>query len=132
MQAYGEADKSQCDLAEAKECDPYIKFFVNDEKIYQSPSRENIAIYDLNYRYVSGRIPKSSTIKIEIWDDDQQTGVLSVFSSNDDLVLRTEGNIEDFLNNPFRAGVTTTGAQFNGQNSINTYSFWESEYEYID
>lgn len=132
MQAYGEADKSQCDLAEAKECDPYVKFFVNDEKIHQSLSRENIAIYDLNYRYVSGKILKNSTIKIEIWDDDQQTGLLVWASSNDDLVLRTEGDIENFLSNPFRAGVTTTGAQFNGQNSINTYSFWEDEYEYID
>lgn len=132
MQAYGDADRDKCDPAEAKECDPYVKLIINDEEILRSPSRTNIAIYDLNYRYVSGKIPRNSNITVEIWDDDQFTGFLAFASSSDDLVLRSEGNIDDFLNNPFRTGVVTTGAQFNGQNSISTYSFWEDEYDFLD
>lgn len=105
---------------------------INGEQIHRSPSKTSTAIYDLNYRYVSGKIPKNSNITVEIWDDDKFEGLLAWASSSDDLVLHTEGDIEDFLNNPFRPGVVTTGAQFNGQNSINTYSFWEDEYEYTD
>lgn len=132
MQAYGDAEKDKCDPAEAKECDPYVVLIINGEEIHRSPSKENTAIYDLNYRYVSGKIPKNSSITVEVWDDDHFTGILAIFSSSDDLVLRSEGDVDDFLKNPFRTGVLTTGAQFNGQNSINTYSFWEDEYEYTD
>lgn len=133
MQAYGDIDKKSCDPAEAKECDPYVKLFINGEEVHRSDSRTNIAIYDLNYRYVSGKIPRNSKIKVEIWDDDLFTEwFLKPFSTDDDLVLQSEGDVDDFLNNPFRAGVITTGAQFNGQNSISTYSFWEDEYEFTD
>lgn len=132
MQAYGDILKDKCDPAEAKECDPYVKLIINDEQILRSPSKTNTAIYDLKYRYVSGKIPKNSRISLEVWDDDKFEGILAPFSSSDDLVLETHGDIDDFLKNPFRPGVITTGAQFNGQNSINTYSFWEDEYEYTD
>lgn len=105
---------------------------INGEQIHRSPSRTNTAIYDINYRYVSGKIPRNSNITVEVWDDDKFEGILSIFSSSDDLVLHSEGDIDDFLNNPFRTGVVTTGAQFNGQNSLSTYSFWEDEYDFLD
>lgn len=132
VQAYGDSDKKNCDPAEAKECDPYVKLFINGELIHRSPSRTNTAIYDINYRYVSGKIPRNSNITVEVWDDDKFEGWLAWASSTDDLVLHSEGDIDDFLNNPFRTGVVTKGSQFNGQNSLSTYSFWEDEYDFLD
>lgn len=79
--------------------------------------------FDVDYHYVSELMPKDSTIKIEIWDDDS-----GFFGSEADLILRTMGDIDSFVKNPFRGG-TVTNNKPSGQNSINTFVFWVDEYE---
>lgn len=123
LHAYGDDDGAACE-AIGDSCDPFLKFFVNDNLIYKSETRANTLTFDVNYHYTSELIPKTSTIKIEIWDDD--SGFLG---SESDLVLRTVGDISSFVQNPFRGGTTVTKTSPSGQNSINTLVFWEDEYE---
>lgn len=119
LHAYGNTNGAACDTFGGY-CDPFVKFFVNDQLIYKSSSRADTPSFDVDYHYTSDRIPKTSTIRIEIWDDDS-----GFFGSESDLVLRTEGDVISFVNNPFRGGATSPS----GQNSINTFVFWEDEYE---
>lgn len=123
LHAYGDDDGNACDSFGGL-CDPFVKFFVNDQLIYKSSSRQDTISYDVNYHYTSELIPKTSTIRIDIWDDD--SGFLG---SEADLVLRTVGDVTSFVENPFRGGTTCTKRSPSGQNSINTIVFWEDEYE---
>lgn len=132
MHAYGKIDgKTSCDDS-SDECDTYVKFILNNATVNRSETHERTAIHDVNYRYVSDKIPKTSTIKIQVYDDDSVR--IFTFANKfieDDLLLETEGTIDSFLKNPFRSGAIMKKTQLNGQNSINTYVFWEDEYEYV-
>ena len=127
MFAYGESDGTRCDSETTSPCDSYVKLFVNGAFIVQTPTIANTLTYDVNYRYMSEKIAKSSKIVVEVWDDDDPTGV---FGSPDDLILRSEGSIDNFLDYPFRDGPNVNlASEIDGQNSINTYTFWQDEYE---
>lgn len=92
--------------------------FINNEKVIETAPQENECCLDTNVTYQSIKIPKKSTIKIEVWDDDS-----GFFGSADDLVQSTEGNIDSFLKTPIRVG-----AMFStDQNLIETIAFWQDE-----
>lgn len=120
--AHGEADGSRCDTGGGL-CDPYIKLFLNGKNVLQTLSTEDRCCFNPNVIYTSDKISKSSRIKIELWDDD--SGFLG---SADDLILRTEGNIDSFLRNGVREGAVVRDLFVSYTNSIVTISFWKDEY----
>lgn len=120
IRAYGSADGSSCDISATSLCDPYVKLFINDEKVIQTDAQQNICCFNVNATYQSIKIPKASTIKIEVWDDDS-----GFFGTDDDLVLRTEGDVNSFMNAPIRDGAVFS----THRNSIETISIWQDEWE---
>lgn len=72
--------------------------------------------YDVNRSFTTAEIPKKSTIKIEVWRPKS--------SSKDKLILSTEGDVESFLKEPLRKGTHFD----EGDNRIETISFWEDAY----
>lgn len=87
----------------------------------KTQTEKNKISYDVDKTFSTGKIKKSSIIKIEVWASKTDKN-----DDNDKLILRTEGDIDSFLEEPLR-----TGTQFNnGLNRIETMSFWQDEYEY--
>lgn len=115
---YGNATKN-CKLLFKSGCSPYIKLFVNGEKVLQSTPRKKVFFFDADIMYTTPRIRKNSTIAVEIWD----AGTWS--AETDALIQRTEGNIESFLSQPLREGVESNGRR----NSIEAVSFWQDKFE---
>lgn len=120
IRAYGLVDGSSCDVAASSLCDPYVKLEINDEKVIETKPQENICCFDVNATYQTIKIPKTSTIKIEVWDDDS-----GFFGSADDLVQSAEGSIDSFIKTPIRDGAVFSTQQ----NLIETISFWQDELE---
>lgn len=80
--------------------------------------QKNHESYNPYITFTTERIPKNSTIRIEIWDKG------AGFWKSDALIQRTEGNVESFLNKPLRNG----GNCSENHNSIETMSFWSDEF----
>lgn len=97
-----------------------MKLFINNETVIETKPRENECCLDANVTYQSIKIPKKSTVKIEIWDDDS-----GFFGSSDDLVQSTEGSIDSFMKTPIRTGATFS----TNQNLIETIVFWQDEFQ---
>lgn len=118
IRAYGLTDGSSCDVSATSVCDPYVKLFINDEKVLETTAQENICCFNVNATYQSIKIPKKLTIKIEVWDDDS-----GFFGSADDLIQSTEGSIDSFMKTTLRDGAVFSTQQ----NLIETISFWQDE-----
>lgn len=132
VRAYTKWDNSQCDpvkqVRDNFDCDPFVELFIDGESQLRTSTRDDTCCYDdLNVHFTSKKISKSATIKIEVWDDD------NTFAGDlpPELILRTEGNVDSFLNKGYR-GVNGT-AKYKGAvnlgNSIDTISFWQDEYK---
>lgn len=119
--AHGNADGGSCDSTVDNPCDPYIKLIINEKEAHQTRSRTDTCCFDANEYYVSEKIANSSTIKIEVWDDDS-----GPFGSADDLLQRAEGSIASFIEKPVRYGAKVGDVV----NSIEVAVFWRNEYEY--
>lgn len=122
---YGERDGSNCKFYARLlsafwtiGCDSFIELKINDELTYKSPVMKNKFIYDANAIILTPRIPKSSKIKIKIFDH----GVLWEKTA---VILNTKGDIDSFLTEPLRKGANINGKQ----NAIETVSFWLDEYK---
>lgn len=95
-------------------CDPYFKIFINGvEKLVSQTYWDKIPCTGLDVTHVAGSISRTDFIKIEVWDKDS--------SSDDDLMLRTEGNVDSFLRQSIRRD---DGSDVNN-NIIVTYSTWK-------
>lgn len=80
-------------------CDPYVKLFVNDEEEFKTqPQLEKSGWTPFDQTYYSPKIPKNSTIRIEIWDDNSFEK-----NKNDNLLLDHSMDIDSLLNTPFIA-----------------------------
>ena len=121
--AFGLSNGHFCD-ASMIFCDPYVKLFIDGKLIHETSPKNDKITYNSDYQYVSEKIKKSSEIKIQVWDEDGET---------DELILESIGDVNSFLNEPFRGGdsfeIDYNHNKITQQNSINTYSFWEDEYE---
>lgn len=120
VHAYNEEETGNaCDnLSSEDYCDPYIKVFINRELVYQSEMLSDTARFNADYTYKSKKIPKSTIIRVEVWDYD------SFLNGDDDLIQQTEGNIESFLAKPVRDG----NGYYEDRNFIETVTFWQDEY----
>lgn len=76
-------------------------------------------VYDADHQFITGKIAKSSKIKIE---------VLYFVRNGEKMVLRTEGTIDDFIENPYRSSTRVRNGILNENNSINTYVLWTDEF----
>lgn len=118
--AYFLPDGTRCDDDITVKCDPYIKLFIDDKLILQTERKDETSVYDVNVIYESKQpIPKTTTIKIEVWDYD------SFLNGADDLVQDTEGNIESFLIEPVREGIRSNTTGF--VNLIESFVIWKDE-----
>lgn len=114
IRAFSSADGSDCDVS--GQCDPYVKLFINNEKVNQTKVWENTCCFNANAWYQSIKIPKKSTLKIEIWDDDS-----GFFGTADDLILQTQGSIDSFLKTSIHLSAR--------KNVMETITFWQDEFE---
>lgn len=114
--AYCRANGISCESNNKYGCDSYISLFINDENVLKSPKEMNKISYDANITFTTGRILKTSTIRIEVKD-----------ASSGDLILETEGDVESFLKKPVRESETGCKHTYN-VNSIETVSFWRDDY----
>lgn len=98
---------------------PYLKLFVNGEQAMETQIETDriVTIDDITHQ--TGKIPKTSIIKLEIWSNDH------MFWTNDKLLFQSEGDVESFLTQPFR----TDNQTLPESNTVDTVSFWRDEYE---
>lgn len=116
---YGELSGRSCKLNPSVGCDPYLVLYINNEQVMKTAKKTQTFFYDVNSIFTSAKIPKTSIVKLEIWD------ASSRFWGRDALILSTVGNIDSFLNEPLRKGVYISG----DVNSIETMSFWLNDYK---
>lgn len=91
--------------------------FVDGEQVMKTHTEKDEYTYDVDKAFTTGKIKKTSTIKIEVWRPKAH--------GDDKLILRSEGDVESFLKEPLRKGT-----HFDmGDNGIETISFWEDDYE---
>lgn len=102
-------------------CNPFIKLFINDELVKQSPKRSYKALHDADITYETAKIAKNSTIKLEIWNGGS-------FWTRERMIFTTDGDIDSFLKQPIRIGIGEVQTLDN-VNSIETMSFWLDEYK---
>lgn len=96
---------------------PFVKLYVNDEVVKESPKRNDKIIHDVDFAFETAKISKNSTIKLEIWHT-------SGFWSGMKLAFSTNGNVDSFLSRPYREN----GHNSSNVNLIETMSFWKHEY----
>lgn len=116
---FGKDNGKQCKFPSSSGCDSYVVLFVNDEQVMKTETVKSRESYDVNKIFTTAKIPKTATIKIEVWHSKTDD------ANKDKLILSTEGNVESFLQRPLR-----TGTEFEkGVNQIETMSFWQDERE---
>lgn len=117
-------------------CEPFMHLIINGELVKEKKIEKKTGkhfIYDADYVYTSKLIRNDSTIKVEIWDDASLwVGLDNLISNYDNksLIFSTEGNITSFMEKPLRLGAEywwTNNIHY--KNTMNTYTFWEDEYE---
>lgn len=80
--AYGEADGTACKIA-GFHCNSYFKLFIGGKEVFRSQTRKDQFVYDAEYTHVTGKIPKDTKIKIEVYDES------SAFFEKTHLILST-------------------------------------------
>lgn len=102
-----------------KGCNPYVKVFVNDELVKQSPTRNDKTLHDVDISFETAKIPKNSTIRFEIWD-----GSCGIWSG-EKFIFSANGTVESFLNHPLRKN----GKDSDKIDAVEIMSFWRDEYK---
>lgn len=107
-------DDKPCEFIVRDPCDPYVKFIIDGDLEFQTPTKHDTRTTDDVYDYyTTKRISKKALIKIEVWDEDWDA---------DDLIMMTEGHVDSFLRSGYRPGR-------NSGSYIDTVSFWQDEYK---
>lgn len=115
---YGKASGKTCQFVDTLGCNSYIRLIVNGEEVLKTEIEKGKFHYDVDKTFTTEKIPRKSTIKIEVWRSK------SMASHQEKIILSTEGDVDSFLKQPIR-----TGAHFDrGDNRIETMSFWQDEY----
>lgn len=100
-------------------CKPFIKLYVNDELVKESPARNDGILHYADITFETAKILKNSTIKLEIWDAG------SGFWSEEKSIFSTVGDVESFLDHPIRENSMNSSEAI----SAETISFWRDEHE---
>lgn len=116
---YGDIDEKESSVQLPPGSNPFIKLFVNDKQVKESPKRKDETLHDVDITFETAKIPKNSTIKFEIWDGS------CGFWSGEKFIFSTDGNVESFLNDPFRENDRDTKKI----DAIEIMSFWRDEYK---
>lgn len=119
---FGKANGKPCKFQGYSGCDSHIVLFVNGQRVMKTPTEKNKFSYDVDRTYISEKIPKNATIKIEVWNS--KTEKLTA-SRREKLIQRAEGDVSSFLEQPLRVGALVEGSA----NRIEIMSFWQDEYE---
>lgn len=99
-------------------CNPFIKLFVNGDLMLRTKKVDGFS-FDANLSFTTVKIPKNSTIKIEIWD--ANLGFLD-FNTR---IFSKEGTVDSFLNGQ----ILQSDSFGEKDNSIEMISFWRDETE---
>lgn len=119
VQVLGDCDPG---AGSSKLCDIYVKLYINNVMVKQSKTVDNTAMYDAELTYRSGKINKSSKIKIELWDNDDPVKHSRVFD--------TEGNISSFILEPIRC--TYRANIYNTTKFVETTTIWIDHLEEVE
>ncbi|XP_037042115.1 uncharacterized protein LOC119078623 [Bradysia coprophila] len=121
--AYSLPNGDDCDSL-GDRCDPYVKLFVDGEMVQSAP-RSNTNRFDPDLSFVSKKLTKEKTIKIELWDDDST----AFGRGSDDLIFRTEGTVESFLKDGKRSSGKSKGVTQSHANEVYLIAIWRDEYK---
>lgn len=116
---YGEVNGKTCKWNPSHGCDPYFILYINDKEVLKTAKKVDKFFSEVDKTFTSAKIARNSIIKLEIWD------ASSGFWEKDALILRSEGDVDSFLNEPLRNGIYVLG----GVNAIETISFWADDYK---
>lgn len=119
---YANSNGNLCNIYIPFQCDPYVKLFVNGEKVFESPKKTETIYANDDITIETEKIPKASIIKLELWSSDR------IFWSNDKLIFSSEGDIQSFLTQPFRKDAQNSTDIYSIE-TIETISFWRDEYQ---
>lgn len=88
----------------------------------KTPKKKNAFVYDIDTTFTTEKIPKSSTIRIEVWHSKSKKDKAS---EKDKLILSFEDGVNSFLRRSVRKGAIIHGAE----NEIDATAFWQDELE---
>lgn len=98
-------------------CETYIKVMFDNRQAFKSATKDYVLAEVPNYYFYelfrSHKIPKSTDIKIETWDEDD--------GHNDDLILQADTNPTSLGNGAHK--------YTSGENKLSVVSYWRTEYE---
>lgn len=125
VRAYVKVNGNKCDTGPLNYCDPYLILFINNDQVNATKPRASTCCFDAEYTYYSSKIPKTSTIKVQLWDSDEKR-----LLNNDDLILEAEGTIESFM----KSSIRPDGASRIDEktNLLETTTIWQDELKYIE
>lgn len=103
-------------LGDGKYCDPYLKIFIDGKEYYKTKKLLNVIGWQsFDEVFHSPRISHNSTIKFQLFDDDQRE-----YSRDDPLLLEKEIRISE----------TKNVNQLNeGRSIVFLNIFWREEFE---
>lgn len=106
------------------QCKPYIKLFVNARLVWRSRIiRNDKTSHHADTTFETAKISKNSTITLQIWDAGCGLWSKKAFE------FTTSGNIDSFLNQPFRENQRKFISKFIKIEAVETMSFWTDEYK---
>lgn len=89
----------------------------------QSPIKHDKSSHHSDIIFETAKISKNSTIKLQIWD-----AGCGLFTKTE-FLFSTKGNIDSFLNQPFRENQRKFIGKFARVEAIETMSFWLDEFK---
>lgn len=120
---YGDEKNGISGIHVQPQCKPYIKLFINNEPVWRSSIIKNDkTLHDPDLTFDTAKILKNSTIVLQIWD--AGCGLLS----KKEFEFSTNGDVDSFLNQPFRENDRKFIGRFTKIEAIETMSFWLDEY----
>lgn len=124
-------DHSKCDGFFDNDCDSYVKLHINGKEVFHTEPRADAMENEIDRVFTSEEIPRDSTLKIEVLDDD---------GSSFETIMVEQNDIDGFLKKPVRKSPhssKTLASEFAGynvwvENKLVTAVFWEDTFNYLN
>lgn len=92
---------SKCDRSSGV-CDIFVKIFINDELAMETEVVHNEAEKELLVNFESELISKDSTVRIEMWDEDDEIYDTAEIAENSDILLNKTFPLEQLINKEYQ------------------------------
>lgn len=116
-------DESKCDdfiddsgIGSWSRCDPFVKVFIDGDKVYQSQIFNDTEYFEINEPiYSELTFNNNATMKVEVWDFDPT--ILGLVEQNPELIQREEDFVRNFCS-------VDGSIRATGNNQIEVVAFW--------